>query len=175
MRDEGSHFRIWDRLCSSDIHFVLCGERKVKGAVGPIPLRERTTLKVDGIKSLPHRRRCRCPRRRLLVRLESLRDKWKGTLHGFEIPYTFNFPAAHVGDKVTDADKAMGVLTSGYWVAFGKTGDPNGDERPEWPRHDPSADRVINFTNDGVVVIRLYKPEVRAALGLVSSAPTVLA
>ena len=49
MRDEGSHFRILDRLCSSDIQFVLCGERKVIGAVDPIPLRERTTLNVDGI------------------------------------------------------------------------------------------------------------------------------
>src|SRR5271166_1535946 len=49
MRDEGSHFRIWDRLCSSDIQFVLCGERKVIGAGNPIPLRERTTLNVDGI------------------------------------------------------------------------------------------------------------------------------
>jgi carboxylesterase type B len=47
-----------------------------------------------------------------------IRDKWKGTLHGFEIPYAFNVPAAHLGDEVTDADKAMGVLASGYWVAF---------------------------------------------------------
>jgi 3-dehydroquinate dehydratase len=49
MRDEGSHFRILDRLCGSDIQFVLCGERKVIGAVDPIPLRERATLNVDGI------------------------------------------------------------------------------------------------------------------------------
>ena len=83
---------------------------------------------------------------------ELLRDKWQGTPHGFEIPYAFNIPAAHVGDKVTDADKAMGVLASAYWVAFAKTGDPNGDGRPEWPRHDPASDRVINFTNNGVVV-----------------------
>jgi para-nitrobenzyl esterase len=77
---------------------------------------------------------------------QSTRDKWKGTLDGFENPYAFNIPAAHVGDKVTDADKAMGVLASGYWVAFGNTGDPTGDDRPEWPRHTPSADRVISFT-----------------------------
>jgi para-nitrobenzyl esterase len=85
---------------------------------------------------------------------ESLRDdpKWKGTLHGFEIPYTFNIPAAVVRDKVTDADKAMGALASAYWVAFAKTGDPNGDGRTEWPRHDPTVDRVIDFTNDGVTV-----------------------
>jgi para-nitrobenzyl esterase len=83
---------------------------------------------------------------------ESLRDKWKGAPHGFEIPYAFDIPAAHVGDKVTDADKAMGALASAYWVAFARTGDPNGDGRPQWPRHDPASDKVINFTNSGVVV-----------------------
>src|SRR5277367_6548207 len=48
MRNEGSHFWIWDRLCSSHIQFVLCGGRKVKGTGNPIPLRERTALKVVG-------------------------------------------------------------------------------------------------------------------------------
>ena len=85
---------------------------------------------------------------------ETLRGdpKWKGVLHGFEIPYVFDIPSAHVGDKVTDADKAMAALVSGYWVSFGKTGDPNGDARPEWPQHGPALNRVINFTNTGVVV-----------------------
>jgi hypothetical protein len=54
---------------------------------------------------------------------ESLRGKWKDTLHGFEIPYTFSIPAAHVGDKVTGADKAMGRLASAYWIAFGQDPD----------------------------------------------------
>jgi para-nitrobenzyl esterase len=85
---------------------------------------------------------------------ESLRNdpKWKGTLHGFEIPYTFNIPAAVVRDKVTEADKAEGTLASAYWVAFAKTGDPNGGGRPEWPRHDPAVNRVINFTSNGIVI-----------------------
>ena len=83
---------------------------------------------------------------------EAERETQRGTLHGFEIPYTFDIPAALVGDEVTDADKAMAALGSAYWVAFGKTGDPNGGGRPEWPRHDPSMDRVINFTNDGAIV-----------------------
>jgi para-nitrobenzyl esterase len=83
---------------------------------------------------------------------ESERDKLKGTMHGFEIPYTFDIPAALVGDKVTDADKAMGELASAYWVSFGLTGDPNGGARPSWPRHDPQVDRILNFTNSGVVV-----------------------
>jgi para-nitrobenzyl esterase len=55
-------------------------------------------------------------------------------MHAFEIPYTFSIPAALVGDKATD--KAMGQMASAYWVSFGKTGDPNGGGRPQWPKHD---------------------------------------
>lgn len=65
---------------------------------------------------------------------ESQRGKLRGTLHGFEIPYTFDIPAALVGDNVTDADRAMGSLTSAYRVAFAMAGDPNRGGRPEWPR-----------------------------------------
>jgi para-nitrobenzyl esterase len=39
---------------------------------------------------------------------------------------------------------------SGYWVTFAKTGDPNGDDRPEWPRYDPATRIVPDFTNTGV-------------------------
>jgi para-nitrobenzyl esterase len=82
---------------------------------------------------------------------ESERRTAKGTLHGFEIPYTFDLPSAFVGDNATLADKAMADLVSAYWVAFGKTGDPNGGSRPKWSRHDPSVGRLINFTNAGAV------------------------
>ena len=58
-------------------------------------------------------------------------DAWKGTLHGFEIPYTFDIPAALVGDEVTRRRQGDGGLASAYWVAFGKTGDPNGGGRPD--------------------------------------------
>jgi para-nitrobenzyl esterase len=84
---------------------------------------------------------------------EALRGapRWKGTPHGMEIPYTFDLPAAIVKDKVTAADKKMGDIASAYWVTFAKRADPNGAGRPDWPRHRPGIDRIINFTNDGVV------------------------
>jgi para-nitrobenzyl esterase len=64
-----------------------------------------------------------------------------------------DIPAVIVGaDKVTPTDKAMADLTSAYWVAFGLTGDPNGEGRPAWPRHDPAVDRLLHFTNSGVIV-----------------------
>jgi para-nitrobenzyl esterase len=84
---------------------------------------------------------------------EAQRGQNMGTLHGYEIPFTMNVPAALVGpDKVTPTDKAMADLTSAYWVSFGLTGDPNGGGRPMWPRHDPAVDRLIHFTNSGVIV-----------------------
>jgi para-nitrobenzyl esterase len=83
---------------------------------------------------------------------ERQRGASDGTLHGHEIPFTFNIPEAIAGDQVTAADQAMGEMASAYFVAFAQTGDPNGGGRPEWPRHNPALDRVINFTNTGVVV-----------------------
>ncbi|WP_085582394.1 MULTISPECIES: carboxylesterase/lipase family protein [unclassified Pseudomonas] len=83
---------------------------------------------------------------------EVLRGKQKGTLHALEIPYTFDLPAALVGKGVTADDKAMGRLASAYWTAFGKSGDPNGAGRLQWPRHDPAIDRLMHFTNEGPVV-----------------------
>lgn len=76
-----------------------------------------------------------------------------GTLHGFEIPFTIDVPGGLVGEqKVTPGDRAMAALASGYWVRFGITGDPNGMERPNWSRYDPVLDRILHFTNDGVII-----------------------
>lgn len=83
---------------------------------------------------------------------EAQRGKLKGTLHGFEIPYIFDIPAAIVHEQVTPDDKAMAIMASAYWVSFAKSGDPNGSGRPNWPRHDPSVDRLLHFTNEGIVV-----------------------
>jgi para-nitrobenzyl esterase len=81
-------------------------------------------------------------------------DQW-GTLHGYEIPYVINVPEALplIGaPTVSDNDRAMAAQASAYWVNFAKGADPNGAGLPAWPRHDPAVDRVLNFTNDGVVI-----------------------
>ena len=83
---------------------------------------------------------------------EAARGKIMGTQHGFEIPFTLDIPGALVQGKATPPDRIMSALASGYWAQFGKTGDPNGDGRPTWPRYDPSVDRLIHFTNSGIIV-----------------------
>ena len=84
---------------------------------------------------------------------EAQRGLNMGTLHGLEIPFVMNVPSALVGpDKVTPTDEAIAALTSAYWVYFGLTGDPNGGRLPNWPRYDPAVDRIIHFTNSGIIV-----------------------
>jgi para-nitrobenzyl esterase len=78
---------------------------------------------------------------------ESQRDKMAGTLHGYEIPFVMAIPEALVGpEATTDADREIATLTSAYWTTFAKTLNPNGDGRPDWPRHDPESADVFNFT-----------------------------
>lgn len=81
---------------------------------------------------------------------ESFRWKFRGAGPAGEIPYVFDLPPAVVDpDADNDEDKKMGKLASGYWVSFVKTGNPNGGERPRWPRYLLQEDRIGKFTNKG--------------------------
>jgi para-nitrobenzyl esterase len=84
---------------------------------------------------------------------EAQRGQNRGALHGYEIPFVMNIPAALVGPtKVTPTDRAMADLISAYWASFALKADPNGGGRPMWPHHDRAIDRLIHFTNSGVIV-----------------------
>jgi para-nitrobenzyl esterase len=79
------------------------------------------------------------------------RPTMPGTLHGMEIPYVLDVPAAIVGAaNVSDEDRAIGAAASGYWLNFAKTGNPNGAGLPHWPQHEPGSDLVLDFSNDGI-------------------------
>jgi len=72
-----------------------------------------------------------------------------GAVHASDRQYVFN--TLNASPWPTDArDAALAETISAYWVAFAKTGDPNGGGRPVWPRYGPD-DQLLNFTNDGPV------------------------
>jgi para-nitrobenzyl esterase len=74
---------------------------------------------------------------------------FKGAIHASDRQYVFQ--TLKDSPWPTDArDAALAKTISAYWVAFAKTGDPNGKSRPVWPRYGVK-DELIDFTNDGPV------------------------
>jgi para-nitrobenzyl esterase len=82
---------------------------------------------------------------------ESLRKQWKGAPHATEIPFVFDTVAARYTKDLAPADEATAKAALAYWVAFARTGNPDGEGRPHWPAYDANDDQLMNFTNDGPV------------------------
>lgn len=75
----------------------------------------------------------------------------KGAPHGVDVYYVFgNLEDIESlgGIKTSAEDHAMAKLVGDYWVAFAKTGNPNGPGRPAWPRFAPEGER-LHFTASG--------------------------
>ena len=76
------------------------------------------------------------------------RDTMPGTGHIFEIPFVFD-TVDKWSPMATDEDKAYAKKVSPYWVAFAKTGDPNGDDRPNWPQYNSATKTLMYFGPKG--------------------------
>lgn len=66
-----------------------------------------------------------------------------GVFHGTEIPYVFGTLAGRAGFAEEDAQLAEMMM--GYWTRFARTGDPNGEDAPVWPRYDPITDSYLKL------------------------------
>jgi len=84
---------------------------------------------------------------------DSMQAEWKtGTPHATEIPYVMDTVRAKYGDRLTEKDARIADQTNSYWANFARTGNPNGEGLPEWPRYDPKADVLMNFSAEGTPV-----------------------
>ncbi|MBL8550227.1 MAG: carboxylesterase family protein [Hyphomonadaceae bacterium] len=82
---------------------------------------------------------------------ESLRPGVNGAVHASEIPYVFDTLDASLGTAQTQADRDIAATAHAYWIAFARSGDPNGGGRLIWPRHTTQDRQLMNFTNAGPV------------------------
>ena len=64
-----------------------------------------------------------------------------GAHHGMEIPYVF----ANLESDAQPVDRDISSAMTRYWVQFAKTGDPNVEGLPEWPRFDLESERYLDF------------------------------
>jgi para-nitrobenzyl esterase len=72
-----------------------------------------------------------------------------GAPHGGDVGFVFDTLSAGRGGPPTPEDQAVARMAHSYWVNFARTGDPNGQGLPAWPRHDPNKDQIFDFRADG--------------------------
>ena len=65
-----------------------------------------------------------------------------GAYHSGDLAYVFGNTDL-VGIDWEDRDHEIADLLSSYWTNFAKTGDPNGEGLPEWPKYDADTDRAL--------------------------------
>jgi para-nitrobenzyl esterase len=77
-----------------------------------------------------------------------------GATHGSEIVYVFGTLGEQptgLGPPVvyTEIDERISNQMQKYWTNFAKTGDPNGNGLPVWPKFDTNSRAFIQFTDSG--------------------------
>ncbi len=74
-------------------------------------------------------------------------SKTAGAFHAGEINYVFDTLDVYPW-LIDDADRAIVTTTTGYWLNFIKTLDPNGPGLPPWPSYRETPEQVMHI--DGV-------------------------
>ena len=71
-----------------------------------------------------------------------------GAYHSGDLAYAFD-NVGLVGVGWNARDHELSDQLSQYWVNFAKTGDPNGDGLPLWPKYDREGEPAIEFATFG--------------------------
>ena len=71
-----------------------------------------------------------------------------GAYHSGDLAYAFD-NVGLVGVGWNARDHELSAQMSQYWVNFAKTGDPNGEGLPVWPKYDREGEAAIEFATFG--------------------------
>jgi para-nitrobenzyl esterase len=70
----------------------------------------------------------------------------QGAAHASELPYVFNMIDLGSPDR-----QALKDTVTGYWASFARSGDPNGDGRPAWPKYQSAHIQALDVPARGGV------------------------
>ena len=93
--------------------------------------------------------------------VEEKRAALPGAVHASDVPFQFDNLAA-VGITPTPADLAAAKQVADYWTHFARTGDPNGNGLPVWPRLAPAAPVMLRLAGDKTDTAPADAPTIRA-------------
>lgn len=95
------------------------------------------------------------------------------TPHGSEITYIMG--TLNLNKDFTEYDYELSELLTDYWSNFARTGDPNGENLPEWPPYTKEARVSLHITDEGYQVEQLMKTEAtERAIRFVTDHPGVI-
>lgn len=80
---------------------------------------------------------------------KKLRGVLAGAPHASEVAYVFDTMSGPYGKALTAQDEQVAQLVNAYWIAFARTGNPNGTGRPYWAPYDATGDRLFEFSAAG--------------------------
>lgn len=98
--------------------------------------------------------------------LDAHREDFPGAAHGAETRYAFKTldsltllgeGIGAFGNRINGNDYRYSELVSSYWVQFAKTGNPNGDDRPGWPKASADNDLLLEFSQTRPIVRRDFR------------------
>jgi len=74
-----------------------------------------------------------------------------GAGHGSEVSFVFNTLHARWGaqGEATAEEKELARIMNTYWANFAKTGNPNGNDLPDWPEYDNQKEEILDVSLDG--------------------------
>ena len=67
-----------------------------------------------------------------------------GAYHSGDLAFAFG-NVGLVGTDWSVRDRELADQMSGYWANFARTGDPNGEGLPEWPKYDRESETAMEF------------------------------
>jgi len=80
------------------------------------------------------------------ITADAVQKMFGAAVHGTEGPYVFlTFDASPI--PIGPHQRELGRTVHDYWAAFIRTGNPNGNDRPVWPRF--ADNQIMSFTNAG--------------------------
>jgi len=71
-------------------------------------------------------------------------DRGAGAYHSGDLAFAFG-NVGLVGTEWNDREREIANEMSGYWANFAKTGDPNGEGLPRWPRYQRESETALEF------------------------------
>jgi len=91
------------------------------------------------------------------------RGKVRGAAHGSEATYVFDsWTKAYPTLTLTEEDKAATRMIHSCWITFAKTGKPQCEGAPEWPRYSAEQDPLMELGSSPRVLTRYRKAQLDA-------------